>query len=66
MMNGEVRPWHYALGALLIALLVMGWVKISQRGTLPRAGVTAGAAPATGPAEDATPPPGIPTQGRSK
>jgi hypothetical protein len=64
MMNGEVRPWHYALAAALIALLVVGWVKISQRAGTPRTGVAAGAAPATGPAEDAAPPPGIPTQGR--
>lgn len=64
MMNGEVRPWHYALAVALIALLVVGWAKISQRGATPHTGVAAGAAPATGPAEDATPPAGIPTQGR--
>lgn len=63
-MSGEVRPWHYALAAVLIALLVGGWAMISQRGATPRTAVRAGSAPATGPAEDATPPPGIPTQGR--
>lgn len=64
MMNGEVRPWHYALAAVLIVMLVVGWVRISQRAGTPHTAVAPGAAPATGPAEDATPPPGIPTQGR--
>ena len=63
-MSGEVRPWHYAVAVVLVALLVGGWLKINQSAATPRIGIRAGSAPATGPAEDATPPPGIPTQGR--